>query len=58
MNQHVKPGDYVVWRWSNGYNHGKVIDIKNGIRADPLLTIVDHNDTRVLKRASEVEKAD
>ncbi|GEM_PF-1847265 len=53
MRQAFKTGDSVIWRWDSGYAHGTIISIDTG--KDPIVTIIDHNNTKVLKLASELQ---
>jgi hypothetical protein len=68
-----KPGDYVVWKWATGHGHGTVVSVdterteidsrgkrivRNGTVSNPAVTIHDHNNTPVIKLASELQKAD
>lgn len=68
-----KNGDYVVWKWSNGLGHGTVDGVRlertsietkgktivrNGTPDNPAIIIKDHNGVKVLKLASELDKAE
>lgn len=70
---HYKAGDYVAWKWATGMGHGTVVEVRserteitsrgkhivrNGTTDNPAVIIHDHNGTPVLKRASELQKAD
>jgi len=70
MKQSLKTGDPVIWRWANGYAHGTIVSIdtgrteitrhgkniaRDGTADDPAVTIMDHNNTKVLKLASELQ---
>jgi hypothetical protein len=73
MRYRFKAGDYVIWKWTNGYGHGKIISIdsertgitshgktiwRDGSPTDPAVTILDHNHQYILKLSSELESAD
>lgn len=68
----MKAGDKVRWAWGQGHATGTVRTVhsrkvtrklkgaevtRNGTKADPALTIEQEDGDRVLKLASEVEKA-
>lgn len=64
--------DYVGWKWGFGFAQGKVIEVRterteieskgkrivrNGTADNPAVIIVQDNGTKVLKLASELQKA-